>query len=60
MLPGEIDELARLHDKIVGALLDNGVVEITVIVPQFLDDDADDEPLESVAVIVTANVPAEL
>ncbi len=39
-----------MHDEIVGGLLDTGVVEVTVIVPQLLDDDA---PLESVAVTVT-------
>ncbi len=43
-----------LHDEIVGGLL--VLMGTTTILLQDLDDDA---PLESVAVIVTANVPVE-
>ena len=42
----------ELHEDIVGGLLPPE--EVTIICPQDLDDDA---PLESVAVIVTVNVP---
>ena len=52
MPPGEIGEPARVHDEIAGGLLPP--VGVTITVPQLLEDNA---PLESVAVIVTVNVP---